>query len=271
MLSDRPDGLTVRFDGVTKRYTGVKPGSLRRAVDHLFHRSLGPNTPVTALNDVSFDVFQGERLGIIGGNGAGKSTAMSLVAGITPPTKGSVTVRGRVAPLLEVGAGFHDDLTGRENVYLNGIIMGMSRRDISARFDDIIAFAELEEFVDTPVKYYSSGMYMRLGFAVAAHLEPDVLLIDEVLAVGDAAFQQKSLARMREIAQSGATVVFISHNIPSVQLLCNRGIYLLHGEIVAEGPVSDVVERYMEDVRAGVASLHHDPVGPPDDAAATDS
>src|SRR5207237_781164 len=179
-----------------------------------------------ALRDVSFEVKQGEVVGIIGRNGAGKSTLLKILSRITEPTEGRVRIRGRVASLLEVGTGFHPELTGRENVFLNGAVLGMSREEIRKRFDEIVAFAEVEQFLDTPVKRYSSGMYVRLAFAVAAHLEPEILIVDEVLAVGDATFQKKCLGKMSEVSESGRTILFVSHNMPMVEFLCARIILL---------------------------------------------
>ena len=198
-----------------------------------------------ALKDVSFDVKQGEVLGIIGRNGAGKSTLLKLLSQITAPTEGCIKINGRVASLLEVGTGFHPELTGRENVLLNGAILGMSRTDISRRFDEIVAFADVEKFIDTPVKRYSSGMYLRLAFAVAAHLEPDIMVIDEVLAVGDAAFQKKCLGKMDSVAKDGRTVLFVSHNMPAIKSLCHRAILLQAGRQAMSGPATSVVESYL--------------------------
>src|SRR5438128_5863404 len=189
-----------------------------------------------ALRDVSFDIKQGEAVGIIGRNGAGKSTLLKLLSRITEPTTGRFEVEGRVASLLEVGTGFHPELTGRENIFLNGAILGMSGAEIRKKFDEIVAFAEVEKFLDTPVKRYSSGMYMRLAFAVAAHLEPEILVVDEVLAVGDAAFQSKCLGKMKDVAKGlGRTVLFVSHNMPAVRSLCQRAIVLRKGRLTFEG------------------------------------
>ena len=199
-----------------------------------------------ALQDVSFTVAEGEALGIIGANGAGKSTLLKLLARITPPSAGRVTLNGRVASLLEVGTGFHPDLTGRENVYLNGAILGMTRAEIDHKFDEIVAFAEVAPFIDTPVKRYSSGMRVRLAFAVAAHLDPEILLIDEVLAVGDAAFQQKCLEKMDGVAQTGRTVLFVSHNMQAVQRLCARSLLLAQGRLAHSGPSAQVIEAYLQ-------------------------
>ncbi len=198
-----------------------------------------------ALQEVSFTVETGEVVGIVGRNGAGKSTLLKLLSRITYPTEGDVYIRGRVGSLLEVGTGFHPELTGRENIYLNGAILGMSRSDVVRSFDDIVAFAEIEKFIDTPVKRYSSGMYLRLAFAVAAHLQPDVLLIDEVLAVGDAAFQKKCLSKMRDIGGRGRTVVFVSHNMIAIQQLCSRVLMIEDGRLAADGPAAEVVRRYL--------------------------
>ena len=202
-------------------------------------------TTFWALDDVSFSVPYGEALGIIGRNGAGKSTLLKLLARITRPTRGSADIYGRVGSLLEVGTGFHGELTGRENIYLNGAILGMSRAHVRRRFDEIVAFAEIGEFLDTPVKRYSSGMYMRLAFAVAAHLEPEILIVDEVLAVGDAAFQAKSLGKMSDVAHSGRTVLFVSHNLAAVTQLCQKGLLLERGKVTAYGSAADVVGQYL--------------------------
>jgi len=199
-----------------------------------------------ALKDLSFTVQPGEVVGIIGRNGAGKSTLLKILSRITEPTAGKVTLRGRVASLLEVGTGFHPDLTGRENIYLNGAILGMRRAEIRRKFDEIVAFAEVEKFLDTPVKRYSSGMYVRLAFAVAAHLEPEILILDEVLAVGDAQFQNKCLGKIQDVARGqGRTVLFVSHNMAAVQRLCSRGIYLERGRMLHRGNVADVIDHYL--------------------------
>jgi lipopolysaccharide transport system ATP-binding protein len=201
-----------------------------------------------ALKDVSFNVEQGEVIGIIGRNGAGKSTLLKILSRITDPTAGRIEMSGRVGSLLEVGTGFHPELTGRENIYLNGSILGMSRRDIRRNFDEIVDFAEVDRFIDTPVKYYSSGMYVRLAFAVAAHLEPEILIVDEVLAVGDAAFQKKCLGKMGNIAKRGRTVLFVSHNAAAVEALCHRACRLKDGKLVDFGSARDVVSGYLEEV-----------------------
>lgn len=198
-----------------------------------------------ALKDVSFSVQEGERLGIIGRNGAGKSTLLKILSQITSPTEGIVRLRGRIASLLEVGTGFHAELTGRENIFLNGAILGMKRKEIQKKFDEIVAFAEVDQFLDTPVKRYSSGMYVRLAFAVAAHLEPEILIVDEVLAVGDMQFQKKCLGKMKDAAQSGRTILFVSHNLGAVKQLCGSCILLEKGKAIARGSTQDVIETYI--------------------------
>ncbi len=220
----------------------------RRAVGLLRGNAAAANNlseTIWALKDVSFEVKKGEVVGIIGRNGAGKSTLLKILSSITEPTTGEVKLYGRVGALLEVGTGFHPELTGRENIYLNGAILGMSRAEIKRKFDEIVAFAEVEKFIDTPVKHYSSGMGLRLGFAVAAHLEPEILIVDEVLAVGDAAFQKKCLGKMGEVAGEGRTVLFVSHNMAAVQSLCERGIVLSAGQLVVDGAVSNAISTYL--------------------------
>jgi lipopolysaccharide transport system ATP-binding protein len=202
-----------------------------------------------ALKEVSFEVKQGERIGIVGRNGAGKSTLLKILSRITEPTTGRLAIQGRVASLLEVGTGFHAELSGRENIYLNGAILGMSRQEIKAKFDEIVAFAEVEKFLDTPVKRFSSGMYVRLAFAVAAHLEPEILIVDEVLAVGDAEFQKKCLGKMHEVATEGRTVLFVSHNMAAVQQLCQRGLMLHQGKLIFCGTIADTVRNYIGHVK----------------------
>ena len=207
-----------------------------------------------ALRDVSFEVAQGDVVGIIGRNGAGKSTLLKLLSRITEPTTGRATIRGRVASLLEVGTGFHPELSGRDNIFLNGAILGMSRAEIARKFDEIVAFAEVERFLDTQVKHYSSGMYVRLAFAVAAHLEPEVLIVDEVLAVGDLTFQNKCLGKMQQVAGGGRTVLFVSHNMAAVQRLCTRCIYLRQGTVAEAGLTDMVINRYLTEAGTGAVS-----------------
>jgi len=205
----------------------------------------GRHEELWALKDVSFEVKEGERLGVIGRNGAGKSTLLKILSRITDPTSGRVAIRGRVASLLEVGTGFHPELTGRENIFLNGAILGMSKTEIRAKFDEIVAFSEVERFLDTPLKRYSSGMQVRLAFAVAAHLEPEILVVDEVLAVGDFAFQRKSLGKMRDVAHGGRTVLFVSHDMGAINTLCEKAVLLHKGSLVSAGTASEVVARYL--------------------------
>ena len=200
-----------------------------------------------ALDDVSFEVQPGEVVGIVGRNGAGKSTLLKILSRITKPTRGTAEIHGRIGSLLEVGTGFHPELTGRENIYLNGAILGMRKAEIEAKFDEIVAFAEVEQFIDTPVKRYSSGMYVRLAFAVAAHMETEILLVDEVLAVGDAAFQKKCLGKMREVSRVGKTVLFVSHQMAAVQNLCQSGILLSQGSVEKVGPIAEVVSHYLKE------------------------
>lgn len=245
---------SIRFEEVSKRYrvTGSRYRSLReelsrgmRRLNPFAHTKGDGFAELWALKDVSFAVAPGQALGIIGPNGAGKSTLLKLIAGITLPTRGRIEVRGRVASLIEVGAGVHPELTGRENIYLLGALLGMSRKEIAAKFDRIVEFAELAPFIDMPVKRYSSGMYVRLGFAVAAHLEPDILLVDEVLSVGDMAFQRKSSDRMRQLLHGGRTVLLVSHNLPVIQSACEQALLLVGGQVTAAGPADTVVRDYI--------------------------
>ncbi|MEX2546210.1 MAG: ABC transporter ATP-binding protein [Chloroflexota bacterium] len=241
---------TVVVDHLSKRYRLGSGGGYRRLTEVLANRGRHSSDSAQAkdlwaLQDVSFEVSEGDVVGIIGRNGAGKSTLLKILSRITEPTSGRATLRGRVGSLLEVGTGFHPELTGRENVFLNGAVLGMRKSDILARFDEIVAFAEVERFLDTPVKRYSSGMYVRLAFAVAAHLEPDILVVDEVLAVGDTAFQKKCLGKMGDVAKSGRTVLFVSHNMAAVRSLCPRGVLLDRGEIVAGGAIEQVLRQYL--------------------------
>lgn len=212
-----------------------------------------------ALQDVSFEIPRGARVGILGRNGAGKSTLLKLLSRITEPTKGRIAIDGRVASLLEVGTGFHPELSGRENIFLNGAILGMSRAEVQSKFDEIVAFAEIDRFIDTPVKRYSSGMYVRLAFAVAAHIEPEILIVDEVLAVGDAKFQQKCIGKMEEVSKQGRTILFVSHNIAAVRGLCNHGILLEGGRLTVQGTESDVIDAYnsrLSDRQSEFKTLH---------------
>ena len=211
---------------------------------------------IWAIKDISFEVKQGEIVGIIGKNGSGKSTLLKILTGITEPTKGRVWIKGRVGSLLEVGTGFHPELTGRENVFLNGAILGMARTEIKKKFDEIVAFAEIEKFIDTPVKRYSSGMYVRLAFAVAAHLEPEILLVDEVLAVGDASFQKKCLGKMGDVAKEGRTILFVSHNMTAIQQLCSHGVLLEQGNIILDGNIGQVLLTYLKQSQKNLQSYY---------------
>ena len=254
--------LAISVEGLSKRYR-VGEWVSHRTVREALTRSLtapirrlrhpsGSRDEIWALKDVSFEVEQGQIMGIIGSNGAGKSTLLRILSRISEPTEGEVIMRGRIGSLLEVGTGFHPELTGRENIYLNGAIIGMKRTEIRKKFDAIVDFAEVERFIDTPVKHYSSGMYMRLAFAVAAHLEPKILIVDEVLAVGDAAFQRKCLGKMGDVAHSGRTVLFVSHNMVAVQRLCEQAIWLDQGQVVAHGRATEVVSTYLQTAFAAV-------------------
>ena len=253
----------ISVENVSKKFilAHTRPRNLADAARNVFLRS--EREDFWALKDVSFEVEQGEALGIIGHNGAGKSTMLKLLTRIMEPTSGRIRTRGRVSALIEVGAGFHPEMTGRENVYLNGSILGMTRREIDSKFDEIVAFAELEKFIDTPVKRYSSGMYARLGFAVIAHLEPEILLVDEVLSVGDERFQFKCQERMASLMSSGATVVFVSHNLPAVAGLCRRSILFHHGTQMLEGDSDDAIRQYRRlaldfgERAGGIADMGH--------------
>jgi len=225
------------FKSAWRTVSGQKPAGSEDDSGHIW-----------SVRDVSFEVNTGDVLGIVGVNGAGKSTLLKILSRITEPTEGLVKLRGRMASLLEVGTGFHPDLTGRENIFLNGVMLGMTRHEVQAKFDEIVAFAELERFLDTQVKHYSSGMYVRLGFAVAAHLEPEILVVDEVLAVGDMAFQKKCLGKMSEFGQGGRTVLFVSHNMAAVENLCQRGLVLSQGKLVLDGSAKEAVQYYVHNI-----------------------
>jgi lipopolysaccharide transport system ATP-binding protein len=253
-------GAAITSEAISKRYRigelqrgyGTLRDSLAgmvRKVGHHRHRE-----EIWALRDISFAVEEGEVVGVIGHNGAGKSTLLKVLTRITPPTTGRAEIRGRVGSLLEVGTGFHPELTGRENVYLNGAVLGMKRREIARRFDEIVEFSGIDQFLDTPVKRYSSGMYVRLAFSVAAHLEPEILLVDEVLAVGDAEFQRRCLGRMEDLGQSGRTVLFVSHNMQTIAQLCDRALLLEKGRVTLDGPSPDVVARYLQSIHGSGSS-----------------
>jgi lipopolysaccharide transport system ATP-binding protein len=242
---------------IKKPFAALAGGGRREVEGNLpptsFHLPQPSHEEFWALKDVSFEVKRGEVVGIIGRNGAGKSTLLKILSRITEPTEGRVTLRGRVASLLEVGTGFHPELTGRENIFLNGAILGMTKAEIKKKFDEIVAFAEVERFLDTPVKRYSSGMYVRLAFAVAAHLEPEILVVDEVLAVGDAEFQKKCLGKMKDVATGGRTVLFVSHNMGAVQTLCSQGLLLNRGCLEHAGPIRETIQKYLAQMDAGAA------------------
>jgi lipopolysaccharide transport system ATP-binding protein len=251
-------GKLYHLGGAQERYATLRDQirkwvSLRR----LLRRARGAEQRPTfwALRDVSFEVKRGAVVGIIGRNGAGKSTLLKILSRITEPTEGGADICGRVSSLLEVGTGFHPELTGRENIYLNGAILGMRRAEIVRKFDDIVAFAEVEQFIETPVKHYSSGMYMRLAFAVAAHLEPEILVVDEVLAVGDAQFQKKCLGKMQSVSKQGRTVLFVSHDMGAVQSLCSCAVHLRGGRVVDQGPTATVVAAYLQETAARLQEL----------------
>lgn len=232
-----------------------KPITLKEALSHKLKGWFRSNkTAMTfeefwALRDIDLDIYEGERVGIIGENGAGKSTLLKILSRIVVPTEGTITFRGRLASLLEVGTGFHPDLSGRENIYMNGAVLGMSTSEITSRFDEIVDFAGIERFLDTPVKRYSSGMFARLGFSIAAHLNPDILIVDEVLSVGDVQFQEKCLKKLDSLSHSGKTILFVSHNLNSVLALCNKGVYMQGGRIVASGDVEECVNLYLKEAK----------------------
>lgn len=237
----------ISFNNVSKRFTYSReqPQSIQETVISVFgRRKRQPKKDLWAVNDLSFDLMPGQSLGIIGRNGSGKSTVLKLVARILRPTSGQVAVRGRVSALLELGAGFHPDLTGRENIALNASVLGLSQQDVAQNYDAIVEFSELGDFIDMPVKHYSSGMYMRLGFSVAIHVDPDILIIDEILAVGDQAFQTKCIDRIHELHQAGVSIIFISHNLSIVQRMCSRLIWLENGHMRAIGPTEEVANQY---------------------------
>ncbi|HKO61265.1 MAG TPA: ABC transporter ATP-binding protein, partial [Pyrinomonadaceae bacterium] len=254
----------IRVQGLSKRYQigsrEAEHGWMRnamRAVSSPFRTSAlrdadSDGASIWALRDVSFDVKPGEVVGFIGRNGAGKSTLLKILSRITKPTRGRVELYGRVGSLLELGTGFHPELTGRENIYLNGALLGMARGEIDRKFDEIVAFAEIDKFLDTPIKHYSSGMYMRLAFAVAAHLEPEILIVDEVLAVGDAAFQRKCLGKMDEVRQEGRTVLFVSHQLSAVEKICSRAFVIRSGRFTFDGPTEEAIKHYLSDLDATV-------------------
>ena len=239
--------IAIKVSNLSKKYTigKQKEASFRDTLATFFSKNKLAETSFWALQNVSFEIKKGDVVGIIGKNGAGKSTLLKLLSQITKPTEGKIEINGRIASLLEVGTGFHPELTGRENIYLNGTILGMTRKEVKAKFDEIVAFSGVEKFIDTPVKHYSSGMYVRLAFAVAAHLEPEILIIDEVLAVGDAEFQKKCLGKMKEVAGEGRTVIFVSHDLGAIKNICSNGIYFDKGKLISEGDIDTLVDQYL--------------------------
>ncbi|MCS6318730.1 MAG: ATP-binding cassette domain-containing protein [Nitrospira sp.] len=242
-------GLSKRYRlGTTHAQDGSLAGALARGLRHLAGRQPAPpqtNDTLWALRDVSFEIKKGEVFGVIGTNGSGKSTLLKILSRVTEPTKGRAIINGRFCGLLEVGTGFHPELTGRDNVFMSGAILGMKRQEIAKKFDEIVAFAEVEQFIDTPVKHYSSVMYVRLGFSVLAHMDPDILIVDEVLAVGDVRFQKKCMGKMEDVGQHGRTVILVSHDMPAITRMCSRAILLNKGEVVQAGPAHDVVNHYL--------------------------
>jgi len=271
-LTTTTSGGAVRFDDVSKRYRLGTLSSLRDTIAERLRPRAGEQDRILwAVRNLSFDVAPGEALALIGPNGAGKTTTLKLLAKVTRPTTGSIRVSGRLSSLIELGAGFHPELTGRENVFLNGAILGLKRNEIASRFDDIIAFSEIGRFVDTPVKRYSSGMYVRLAFAVAAHVEPDVLLVDEVLAVGDASFRHRCIDRMQSLQRDGTTILFVSHNMHLVRSMCSRAILLQKGQLFAEGPTDEVILDYEKLILGLTPAMQEGGEAPEPEAALSDS
>lgn len=252
MQTASDDALEIEFRNVSKRFALTEGKTLREFVPALF-KGRAFTEPFYALREVNFQIRRAETVGILGRNGSGKSTALKLIAGVSAPSIGDVYVAGRVSPLIELGAGFHPDLTGRENVHMNASILGLNGKQIRERFDSIVDFAELWEFIDTPVKRYSSGMYIRLAFAVAVHAEPEILLVDEVLSVGDAFFQEKCIDKMHEFQRNGTTIVVVSHSLDLLSTFCERVIWLDHGRLMADGPAQEVVRQYQQTV-----PVHHE-------------
>jgi len=236
----------IRFENLTKKFSLQKQKTFKEFLPALF---LGEQTKnnFIALDNISFEVKSGETLGIIGPNGSGKSTILKLIAGVTAPTEGKVHVSGRISPLIELGAGFHPELTARENIFLNGAILGLSQKEIENNFDSIVKFSELEEFIDQPVKFFSSGMYMRLGFSVAIHTHPNILIVDEILAVGDPNFQQKCFKKMEEFKKNGVTILYVSHDLDTVIKFCSRCLLISHSKLISDGSPAKICEQYLKD------------------------
>lgn len=242
------DDFAIKFEGVSKKFRRGRKLLLKEALVDMFKP--GKTEWFWALKDVNLPVKKGETIGIIGPNGSGKSTILKLISGFMIPDKGTISVNGKVSPLIELGAGFHPELTGAENLILNGVILGLTRKEVENRYDSIVDFAEIGDFINTPVKHYSSGMYMRLGFSIAVHTDPEVLLVDEILAVGDSSFQKKSFNKMEEFKKKGISIVFVSHNLKNVEKFCDRVIYLNNSEIKEDGKPDEMIKMYLADSEA---------------------
>ncbi|MFA6185092.1 MAG: ABC transporter ATP-binding protein [Candidatus Shapirobacteria bacterium] len=239
-----PDQIVIKFDHVTKKFSQLSQKTFKEFIPALI-RGEQTTESFTALNNISFEIERGETVGIIGPNGSGKSTILKLIAGVMSPNSGTITVKGKISPLIELGAGFHPELTGSENIYLNGAILGLKRKEIDKNFQSIVDFAELQEFINQPIKHYSSGMYMRLAFAVAIHVHPEILIVDEILSVGDQAFQEKCFAKMEEFKKSkDVTIIFVSHSLDQVEKFCTRALYLNEHQIQFDGKVKKAIEKY---------------------------
>ena len=235
--------IVINFSHVSKKFRKGKRLYLKQALLDIFRPQ--KEEDFWALNDVNFQIKKGEVVGIIGANGSGKSTILKMIAGVLTPTRGRVEVKGRIGPLIELGAGFHPELTGRENIYLNGTVLGLTKKEIDEKFNSIVEFSGIEEFIDTPVKHYSSGMYVRLGFSIAIHVEPEILLVDEILAVGDMAFQKKCLDKIKEFENQGVTIILISHSLELVKSVCERLVLIQHGKIIQSGSVEKIISKYI--------------------------
>ena len=250
--------IAIKVDHLSKKYSigKQKDSSFRGSLASVFKSKDSKMDEFWALKDVSFEIKKGDVIGVIGRNGAGKSTLLKILSQITKPSEGRIEINGRIASLLEVGTGFHPELTGRENIYLNGTILGMTRKEVKAKFNEIVAFSGIEKFIDTPVKHYSSGMYVRLAFAVAAHLEPEILIVDEVLAVGDAEFQEKCLGKMKDVSSQGRTVIFVSHNMSAIKSLCSSGIFMENGKLTTQGGIDEIINSYLASKSATSTSYY---------------
>jgi len=236
----------IKFQNVTKKFAFQSQKTFKEFLPALI-KGEETSKGFTALDNISFEIEKSDSMGIIGPNGSGKSTILKLIAGVMSPTVGKVEVKGQISPLIELGAGMHPELTGRENIYLNGAILGLKKKQIDTNLQSIIDFSEIEEFIDQPVKHYSSGMYMRLAFAIAVHVNPEILIVDEILAVGDVAFQEKCFRKMEEFKQNGVTIIFVSHSLEQIKRFCNKAIYINHSKLVAQGDMNEVCDRYSKD------------------------